>query len=140
MLQANAVREAGVIYGSNSVLICTFITSALASTPFFLQSRDPSTELGFSVGMPCSVSEFPAVCTVDLTHLNLAGALVDFARGWDTLTELRLRQQCGLVLSPTCPWPGSLSSTVDTILSSSFLQGGEDRGSQTWHKSEILST
>lgn len=128
MLQANAVREVGVIYGSNSVLTCTLITSVLASTLFFLQSRDPSRELGFSAGIPCSVSESPAVCTVDLTHLTLAGGCGGLCTGWVTLTERRLRQQCGVVPSPTCPRPGALSRTGDTILRSSFLQGVEHRG------------
>lgn len=54
------MREVGAVCGSNLVLICTLIMSLLASTLLFLQSRDPSTELGFSAGKPCSVSEFPA--------------------------------------------------------------------------------
>lgn len=101
MLQANEVREVWVIYGSNSVLICTLITSVLAFTLVFLQIRDPSMELGFSAVMPCSVSEFPAVHTVDLTHLNLAGGCDGLgAWGWVTLTGHRLGQQWGVVLSP----------------------------------------
>lgn len=126
MLQADAVREVGVIYGSNSVLICTLITSVLASPLFFLQSRDPSRELGFSAGIPCSVPEFPAACTVDLTHLTLAGGCAGLCRGWVTLTEHR--QQCGVVPSPTCPWPGALSRAGDTTQRSSFLLGVEHRG------------
>lgn len=133
MLQANEAREVGVIYGSNSVLICTLITSVLASTLFFLQSRDPSTELGFSAVMPCSVLEFPVVHTVDLTHLNLAGGCGGLSvrcRGLGEPWQQRLRQQCGVVLRPVCPWsgqPGTLSRTVDTILRTSFLQGVKDR-------------